>query len=195
MGRQVASPIVVAVLAALLGYTWAQGPGLRGADDAKPPNFPVAVVDMGKVFNGFKQLSERKEELQRQNQKVEEQIKTRVEELTQLQEEAKGHKEGSPEHKRIVKEFQTKNRDFEIFRREQQRIVLEAQTKMLLWAYEKVAEQVQQYADDRGIKLVLTYNEIPREGKNPQEIINGLNRAVVYQNALDITEEILQAMN
>jgi Skp family chaperone for outer membrane proteins len=196
MAQRYSNPIVVAILAALLGYTWAQqAPGLRGADTNQPERFPVAVVDMARVLNSYKQLTERKEEQQREFQKAEEAAKLKVEEGRRLQEELKGVKEGSGEHKRIVAELQARTRDFEQFRRQQQHSLLEGQAKALLWAYERVLEQVQQHADAHGIKLVIQLNPVPVEGKPPQEIIGGLNRQVIYQNALDITDEIIQALN
>lgn len=201
MRRVSSSPVVIAVLASLLGYSWAQAPGLRGADEpAKPdagakPDFPVAVVDLSRVFNGYKQLAERKEEQQRQFLKADESMKARVEELKRLQEEAKAFKEGSADQKRAGEELQAKAREFEAYRREQQKALIEAQSKLVLWAYERIAEQVQQYADEHGIRLVLQINAIPTEGKNPQEIMTGVNRQVIYHNTLDITDEILNAVN
>ncbi|MFN0051320.1 MAG: OmpH family outer membrane protein [Planctomycetales bacterium] len=195
MKRQVASPIVIALLATLLGYSWGQKPALRGADDPRAAEFPVAVVDMGKVLQGYKGLTEKKEELQRDYQKIEETVKERFEDIKRLQEEAKSLKPGTPDHKRATEELNGKAQKFEAYRREQQQAFVEAQSKMALWAYERVVEQVQQFADARGIKLVLHANPVPVEGKNPQEILAGLSRQVVYQNTLDITEEILQALN
>jgi Skp family chaperone for outer membrane proteins len=195
MRHQVTSPIVVAVLAALLGYSWAQSSGVHGADESRTTGFPVAVVDISKVFSGFRRLTERKEEHQRQLQRAEEAAKSRVEEIKQLQGELKTHKEGSAEHNRISEELKTKAQSFEVYRREIQQTFTESQSKIMLWAYERVVEQVQQYADGRGIKLVIQFNPIPGEGKSPQEIVGGLNRQVIYQNALDITDDILQALN
>jgi Skp family chaperone for outer membrane proteins len=196
MTQRLSNPIVVAILAGLLGYTWAQGQALRGADnEQQPPAFPVAVVDMARVLNGYKQLTERKEEQQKLFQKAEESAKQRVEEAKRLQEELKAAKEGSAEHKRLFEELQAKSKEFQQFRGQQQQALVEAQSKMLLWAYERVVEQVQQYADAHQIKLVMQINPIPVEGKPPQEIIAGINRQVIYQNSLDITDEILQALN
>lgn len=195
MTQRLSNPIVVAILAGLLGYTWAHGPALRGADTDQPPAFPVAVVDMAKVLNGYKQLNERKEEQQKLFQKAEESARGRVEEGKRLEEELKAAKPGSAEHKRLFEELQGKLKEFEQFRRQQQQALMESQAKMLLWAYERVVEQVQQYSDAHQIKLVIQLNPIPVEGKPPQEIIAGMNRQVIYQNTLDITDEILQALN
>jgi len=197
MGRQFAQPIVVAVLAALLGYTWAQGPTVRGADDdKKDPSFPVAVVDFAKVMNGYKRLTERKDEIVRELEASQEKAKTLLAEAKRLQEEAKRHKEGSPDHQRISDELKSKAKAFDNFRREQQQAALEKHSKIMLWGYERVIEQIQQYADAHHIKLVMHSSPIPGDEKTPQEIYTGIsNRKVLYQNALDITEEILQALN
>src|SRR5262245_3589538 len=99
MSRQLASPATIAILAALLGYTWAQRPS-AGADAAAPDNgFPVAVVDLAKVFNGYQKLAERREDHQREVQKVEETAKSRFVELNRLKEELKKFKEGSADQK------------------------------------------------------------------------------------------------
>lgn len=195
MARHVSQPIVVAVLAALLGYSWAQGPTLRGADDAKNAPFPVAVVDINKVMNGYKRLAERREELVRDFQVNEETVKSRVAEMQSLAEEVKRMKDGSEDQKKAFQELQTKQKAFEQFRRELQQSVAEKQSKLMLWAYGKIVDQIQQYADARSIKLVVQYHSVPTEDKTAQEIMSALQRQVIYQNALDITDEILQGLN
>ncbi|MSR60104.1 MAG: OmpH family outer membrane protein [Planctomycetaceae bacterium] len=195
MRRQVSSPIVVAVLAALLGYSWAQRPGLHGDDEVNAPAFPVAVIDLGKVFKGYKPFAERQAEMQREIQKAEETAKEMVAEARKLQEELKGVKPGSADHKRIADELQARSKEFESFQRGRQQQLLEGQSKLLSDTYDRIVEQVQQYAETRGIKLVVQFQAGPLDAKNPQQTVAQLSRPIVYHNTLDITDDILQALN
>jgi Sec-independent protein translocase protein TatA len=196
MRRFNAWPAAVAVLSGLLGYTWAQSRGIGNGVDEKPDErLPVAVVDMAKVFNGFRGLAERREEYQRHVKDAEESARNRVAEFNRLKEELKNFKEGTADHKRIIEEMQEKNKDFETFRRDQQRTLFEEEARMYLWAHQRAVDEIQKFADARGIRLVIRFSSETAEPKNPQELAARLGQPVLYQSALDVTEEIIQSLN
>ncbi|HTI51693.1 MAG TPA: OmpH family outer membrane protein [Planctomycetaceae bacterium] len=195
MRSQTSGSVMAVILAILLGYSWAQGPGLRGAEEPRGGEFPVALVDLGKVFNKYKVVVERRDELQAKYQQAIESGKSLVTEIQQLQEELKKHKPGTAEHQRIAEQLQAKAKEFEAFRQQEQQKMMQELSGIYLQASERVNQEIQQYAEARGIKLVLRFSSDPIEGKTPQETLANLNRPVLYHNALDITDEILQALN
>jgi Skp family chaperone for outer membrane proteins len=195
MRGQTSGTVTAVILALLLGYTWAQRPGVHGAEETREGNFPVALVDLGKVFKKYGVVVEQIEQLQAQFQKTEESAKALVVTIQKIQEELKRQKPGTPDHQRLTDELKVKAKEFETFRQQAQQRLTEEQSRIYLKAYGRVSQEIQQYAESRNIKLVVRYNADPIEGKSPQETAGLLARTVLYQNALDITDDILQALN
>lgn len=195
MRQQLIHPAIVALLAGLLGYTWAQRPTAGDEAGKRPEDLRIGVVDLGKVFLGYQRLGERREEHARETQKVDAALKELFAEIGRLKDDLKRAKEGSAEQRRLVEEAQTKAREFELQRQKEQQRLMLRETEIYAQAYARVVEEIQKIAEARGLRLVLRTQAGPLEGKNPQETLAGLNRAVLYQESLDITDQVLEAMN
>jgi Skp family chaperone for outer membrane proteins len=186
---------VSVVLAGLLGFTWAQGRGALSADEPKPVVGEIAVVDMSKVFNAHKRLAARMDEVKRDNERDQEEAKAMIEAGKQLQQELGNHKQGSAEFNRIQKEIQQKGVELQRFNREMQARFAQAQAQAYLETYQSVAEEVQRIAETRGFKLVLNYSSEPIDAKDLSKTMQVLSRQVLFQSGLDITDDVLQAVN
>lgn len=195
MHRHISSPVVVAILAALLGYTWAQRPGLHGDDEHTASALSTAVIDLSRVFDGYKPFLEKQAEMLQEFRKVEETVKEMAAEDQRLQEEFKKAQPGSPEQKRLAETIQEKRKAFETFQRDVQRRLQTERNQLFSETYDRIVEQIQQYADTKGIRLVVSHRGVPLESRDPRETMNKLQRPIVYHNLLDITDDILQALN
>ena len=183
------------VLAGLLGFSWAKGGGALSADDAKPNANEIAVVDMSKVFAGHRGLMAKNEEFKRDAERAQESIRTMAETAKQLQDELKMHKPGSAEHARIQKELQGKAADYKKFQEEMQRKLAEEQAANYLSTYQIVVEEIQRIAEMRGLKLVVNFSSEVIDQTDPKKAVQFMSRQVLYQNGLDITDDVLQAVN
>ena len=62
--------------------------------------------------------------------------------------------------------------------------------------YRQLEDEVKKYAKAKGIKLVIRQQEGTLDEKQPlQEILKTLNRGIIYEDGLDITDEILKALD
>ena len=186
---------VSVVLAGLLGFTWAQGHGALNAQDSKPAAGEIAVVDMGKVFNSHKGLIAKMEDLKRETERFGEDAKALIEAAKELERELKTSKPGSAEHGRLQKAFQEKGAEFKRFQEENQKKLGEDRAKYYLETYQSVTEEIQRIAETRGFKLVLNFSSEPIDLKDLNKTMQVLSRQVLYQNGLDITDDVLQAVN
>ena len=57
------------------------------------------------------------------------------------------------------------------------------------------AEAVELHAKQAGIKLVIRFPSEEGDLLKRDELISTINPPIVYQDAIDITDEIIQAMN
>src|SRR4029453_14579678 len=115
MDRNLIYAAVSVVLAGLLGFHWAQGRGALIADEPKVMADEIAVVDLAKVFDSHKRLSEKRDEVRRDARTADDRFKLLTEAVRKLQEELKIQKPGSSDHTRIKKEVQEKTAGIQKF--------------------------------------------------------------------------------
>lgn len=187
--------VISSCLALLLGLTWAHRPVAQGQEE-RAPRSPFAIVDMAKLFNADKVYVAERDRLQQENAEAQKTFNEKQQVLLQLREEARRAKPESAEQKRLAEELQTKAKELETFRQTHIQKVLEAEKLLNIKTYTGMLEQITKYAETHGIQLVLRYSSQPiDEERTHQEVLALINQNVIYQNSLDITEEILQTLN
>jgi Skp family chaperone for outer membrane proteins len=195
MDRNLAYAGVSVVLAALLGFSWGQGQGGLAADEPKPMTHDVAVVDMVKVFEKHKGFLAKSEDFRRDGQEVQEELKRMFAAGNKLQEELKRAKPGSADQARLQQELNEKTAEYQKYQKEQMERLQKEQNQTIKETYEQISAEIRRIAEERGLKLVLRFQEENLDMRFPQKVIETVNRQVLYQNGLDITEEVLQALN
>src|SRR5262245_42645904 len=195
MDRNMVYAGVSVVLAGLLGFSWAQGRGALVADEPRPLAQEIAVVDMVKVFENHKGFQKKNEEFKQEGLKVQEKIKQFQEQGLKLQEDLNKQKTGSAEFIRIKGELKAKQLEFQKFQKEQTEKFQKEQADVITTTYQQIVEQIQRIAEDKGLKLVLRTQAENLDSKNPQKLMEAVNRQVLYQNGLDITDDVVQAVN
>ena len=166
-----------------------------GADEPKATERDIAVVDINKVFASHKALQAKNEELRHEHQIAQEKGKAFLETGKQLQDELKRHKPGTGEHNRIAKELQEKADAWKKFGEETQKRLNEQNLANLLSTYQLINEEIQRIAEARQFRLVINFSSEPVDQKDTAKATLILNRQILYQNGLDITEDVIQAVN
>ena len=185
------------VLAGLLGFSWGRGGNGLRADDSRPEPHEIAVVDIQRVLIQHKGLKAKNEELQQEGKRLQEELKALHDVGQQIKQEFDAAKKGSAEQKRLEGEFQKKGQEFAKKQQEAQAYTIETNFSNLLVAYQQVNEEVTRIAEARGFKIVINFSAEPvtADQKDPQKRQLIFNRQVLYQNGLDITDEVIGAFN
>lgn len=187
--------LVSSCLALLLGLSWAQRPVAQGQDE-RSQRPPFATVDMAKLFNADKEYVAERDRLQKEVAEAQKTFNEKQQALLQLREEARRAKPESAEQKRLAEELQAKAKELEMFRQNHIQQVIDAEKGLNIKTHRTLLEQISRYAETHDIKLVLRYSsQAVDEERTHQEVLALINQNVVYQNTLDITEEILQSLN
>jgi Skp family chaperone for outer membrane proteins len=195
MDRNMAYAGVSVVLAGMLGFSWAQGRGAVIAEEPRLLAGEIAVVDMAKVFDGHKKLTDRREKVRREAQDAQETFAAMGQAGKKLQDELTRHKPGSADHNRISKELQEKAAEMQKYQKETVQRLQQEEAEIYLETYKLVIEEIQRIAEARGLKLVLRYQADNLDAKDPKKLLESLNRQILYEKGLDITDEVLQAVN
>jgi Skp family chaperone for outer membrane proteins len=180
----------------LLGLLYLSAP-VRAQENspADKHELPIAVLNMDKVFAGYKKHSERLQPLRDSAMQLDETVKVRQVELETTANQLRRVQPGSPEQQRLqvlAVKLQTELRQFV----EQERQKLQKrEVSVLVASQADINEQVKKICQTRGLKLVLRQNELPTEDQPLQEVLKNLGRDVIYQDGLDITDEVLKALN
>jgi outer membrane protein len=205
--KLIPSVCAIAILAGLLtlgNNVWSQtgkpaarpaaGASAAVADDAKPHK--VGLIDMAHVFKNYKKFESLREELKGQIAGSEDQAKEMAGKIKKLQDELKTLKEGSDD---FTKKEQAMNKlalDFDSFRKSTQREILKAESEIYHQVYMEVSDAVRKYSKYYGYTLVLRFNREELNKDDPQGLIQGMNRQVVFhRDEDDMTESVLVHLN
>lgn len=207
MKKFIQSAFPIAVVAGLLtvGNTaWAQSgkPAKSAAPAAKEGAATegrphrVGLIDMAHVFKHYEKFEYLREDLKVKITESEGQAKQMAETIKSLQAKMKEHKEGSPEFGEMEQRLAKGSAEFETFRRSTQREILKEESAIYHQVYMEVADAVKKYSKYYGYTLVLRFNSEDLNPEDPQGLIQGMNRQVVFfQEEDDMTTSVLQHLN
>jgi Skp family chaperone for outer membrane proteins len=198
----ISSASAVAVLAGILSLgntVWSQSAKpAREAKAAAAESRPhkVGLIDMAYVFKNYKKFEYLREDLKAQIAESELQAKQMAEEIKGLQAEMKELKEGSDQFSAKEKKLAELSAKFETFRRATQREILKEESAIYHTIYMEVADAVKRYSKYYGYTLVLRFNREDLNPEDPQGLIQGMNRQVVFhQQEDDMTDSVLDHLN
>ena len=197
MKKVIVSASAIALLAGVLSLTgeaWSQQKEDRAASASVPHK--VGLIDMAFVFKNYKKFETLREDLKVEIAASEEKAKAVQQETTGLQQQLKTFTEGSAEYAKIEKQLVQKMAEFEGFRREKSREFLKKESQIYSQVYHEVEDVVKLYATQFGYTLVIRFNREDPDNENPQQVLQNMNRQVVYyREDDDITAKILNKLN
>ncbi len=187
--------VLVAGVLTLSNNAWSQN---NEAPDKDKPSLPhkVGLIDMAHVFKNYKKFEVLREDLKLEIGESEEKAKAMQAALVELQNKMKGFMEGSKEYSKTEQEIVKLAAEFESFRRSASRDFLKKESQIYLMVYNETSDAVKKYADFYKYTLVIRFNREELETENPQTLLQGMNRQVVYHRGEDdITLSVLKYLN
>ncbi len=156
---------------------------------------PVAVVDVSRIFQNHEGFKRAMEGMKKEVQQYEDSLRARHQALTKKKEELANFRPGTREYvtreRAIADETAKLSVDTQLKKKE----FLEREARVYYRIYEEVTRAIQEYASRTGISLVLRYNGQKMNPEDRNSVLAGVNRAIVYQNNLDITSDIIDRLN
>jgi outer membrane protein len=94
------------------------------------------------------------------------------------------------------KEFAQKKSDFEAFRAVAQRDFMRKEAQIYKTVYLEVVDAVRKYAYHYQYSLIMRFNSEKLDASDPQKLIQGLQRPVIYHRSEDdITASVIDYLN
>jgi Skp family chaperone for outer membrane proteins len=185
------SAALVAVLAAGAAATLAFADG--GAPGPNGQN--IAVIDVGVVFEKHPRFKASMDSLKAEIDATEKSWKEEATKINAMIEQLKQMKSDSPDYHRIEKEIATRQADFNVNKALKNKELMEKQGKIYFNTYAEVESAVKEFCGHYNVALVIRYNSKPVDSSDPQEILRGIQRPIVFiKPGYDITDDIINML-
>jgi Skp family chaperone for outer membrane proteins len=197
MKRHLQSSLLAAVVAAFVGWICGQGagafqPAWAFDNEQTSPRTPeVATIDMSRIFKEHKQFLAQSAALRKRMVEAEETINTQKGDVEQLEKKLKDVKTGTEERRELQQQIDLRNVAINAATVTHKRNFTDEEARLYAQIYESVVSEVKKLADAKGIRMVLRVSRQAYDINNYEEVIRVLNRQVVYQRDVEITDDIL----
>jgi Skp family chaperone for outer membrane proteins len=197
----VAGPLSVCFLAADAA---AQGLPPGGARPAGPPpaaaapapaGTSVAVIDVAYIFKNHVRFNAQMNDMKRDIEGFEASIRGEQTTFQKKREALVTYNPASNEYKKAEEELAHLKSDLDIKVAVKRREFLEQEAKVYYGIYREIEDAVAMFAQRNRIGLVLRFTGDEMKPDDRASVLQGVNKPVVYQDRLDITQHILNQLN
>ncbi|MFM7070510.1 MAG: OmpH family outer membrane protein [Planctomycetota bacterium] len=166
------------------------------APAARPASTPpVVVIDISEVFKQHSSFNQQLNALKDEIKTLDAYYQAEQKKIVGQRDKLTSFNAGSPEYKRLEEEIARMASDLQVEMALKQKNVAEQEAKVYFNTYNQIYKQVEVFADSYGIGLVLRHNNVQMDPQKRDTVLQGVNRAIVFQRNLDITEEIIKRVN
>jgi Skp family chaperone for outer membrane proteins len=169
-----------------------QAQNAAGANAAK---HGVAVVDIGYIFKKHDRFRLTMEQMKKDMEAIEQELKADRDKVAETDQKRDAYNVGSLEYKQLDEEGARMKAEFNLKMTRLRKEVLEREAKVYYQTYLEVSDAVSYYAKRQDIGLVLRFNGEPTDSNRREEVLQAINRPVVFQNQVDITPDIISILN
>lgn len=168
---------------------------LASAQGAEP--LPVAVLNLDHIYSPgtYPRLTEQLAPLKVQAAELQKTVQLRQIELETIQSQLRTTPPNSPQFERLQQQFAKVQAQGQQQIGREQAELQKQEAEIFLDVYRDIDEVLRKYCQEKGIKLVIRRQKATTEGTpSPQEILKAINQTILYEDGLDITEDILKAL-
>jgi Skp family chaperone for outer membrane proteins len=157
---------------------------------------PIALVNMDRIFKDHKPFQDKLVPIKEGVQELDKNAQLRQIELETVVTQLRKAQPGSPEGQRLQQQAVKLQTEMQQFIAKERESLQKREATAHLDLYRQVEEEVKKYSKAKGIKLVIRQQETSLDDNQPlPEILKALNRGIVYEDGLDITDDILKALD
>lgn len=153
------------------------------------------MIDIGEVFKQHTQFNNQLASLKDEMKNLESYYQGEQRRIAQKRDQLSQYAAGSPEYKKHEEEAARMVSDLQVEMALKQKNIAEQEAKVYFNTYQEITKHVEEFADKYGISLVLRHNNIQMDPQKRETVLQGVNRAIVFQRKLDITQEIASRVN
>jgi outer membrane protein len=164
------------------------------ADDASE-HFPIATIDVIHIFKNYQPAAEKLEALRADVKELDEKIQLRQIELEQLQRKLAGRPQPGEDREKLQLQFAKLQTELRLYVERERQNVQRRESRIQVDVYKQIQAEVEQITKQRGLKLVLVRPRLSLDSQDLQEVGRALNQTIMYEDGLDITDDVLKSLN
>jgi Skp family chaperone for outer membrane proteins len=165
------------------------------ARPAPPAGTNVAVLDINEVFEKNLRFKADMDDIRDDIKNYEATVVEKRKQANAMNEKLSEYQPGSPEYKKLETELAQMAADMQVEMAMKKKEFMEREAKVYYAAYMETVRQVSEFAHKHNIGLVLRFNGEEIDPKERSSVLQGVNRSIVFQRNLNITEQILHELN
>lgn len=154
----------------------------------------VAVLDVAKVFKENRGFESRMQSIKSTADQLKASIQQKQEAIKQEAGGLKNYEIGSPERNQMEAALEQKQAALRTEARQAEMDLLTKEAKIYYETYQQMQGVLTSLSSEFGISLVLRFDGEEIDPTNRGEVIKGVNRAIVYQQGLDLTSMVIKKM-
>jgi len=155
----------------------------------------VAVLDVAKVFKQNRDFESRMQAIKATADQLKASIQQKQEAIKQEAAGLQQYEVGSPERNQMEAELVQKQAKLRTEAHQAEVDLLSKEARVYYETYQEMQTILSSLSTEYGISLVLRFDSETVDASNRGEVIKGVNRAVVYQQGLDLTTLVIEKMS
>lgn len=155
----------------------------------------VAVIDIKLVFDNHTRFKRMLDDIKREIEQFDGEIREKRKSLSKRLEGLRELKSSSPEYRRLESQLAKEEADLQVEMSLKRKDILMKEAQVYFDAYQEVVKNVSEFSDRHSIGLVLAFDSQKIDSTKRESVLKGVNRVVVFQRRLNITDHILQRLN
>jgi len=182
------------ILSGLMTSHGAVASAQQNTAGANASRYGVGVVDVNYIFKNYKKFTSSMEAMKGEMEKVDGKLKVERQLIQDKEDQLRQYKPSSPEHKQLDEEIARLKAEFTLTAGRIRKDFLEREAKVYYQTYLEVSNAVKHYASQHNIGLVLRFNGSQIDPAQRKDLLQAINRPIVFQNSIDITPDVLAVL-
>jgi Skp family chaperone for outer membrane proteins len=155
----------------------------------------IAVIDISFIFKNHALFNGKIEDIKKEIEAFDNYLQEQRTSITQQTEILKSKPPGSPEYQQLEEQIANTHTQLQLETGRKRKEILEREARIYYNAYKDIERHVQEFAYANGIQIVFRYSGEEMDPTKRESVLQGVNRAIVFQDKRDITSHILDALN
>ena len=156
---------------------------------------PVGLVNVDRILKEYKPLNDKLDPLKAEAKDLDGAVQVRQAEMETVANQARQTQPGSPDFQRFQIQLVKLQTDLQQFVAKGRHDLQQKEATVYLTFFRQLDVEISKYAKANGLKLVLRQYETSFEdGQSLPDVAKSLNRTILYEEGLDITDIILKAL-
>ena len=162
---------------------------------APPSGTNVAVIDVAYIFKNHTRFNAQMNEIKKEIEGFEATVREEQKKFKAITEELQVLKAGTPAYRAKEEELARMQSDVQVNIGLKRKKFLEQEALVYFTIYREIEQYLTIFCQRNRIGLVLRFNGDEMKPDDRASVLQGVNRAVVYQDGLNITQMILDELN